>query len=278
MSDKDTFFSNNSQPMVMGILNVTPDSFFDGGKYSNENSVLHQTDKMLQEGAKIIDVGGYSSRPDSTDISIEEEVQRIQNAIPSIKKEFPEALISVDTFRSEVARVAIEEGATIVNDISGGSLDPKMFELVSSYKNEISYILMHMKGTPQTMKSKCQYRNLISDIHSYFLQKVQQLNQLGFENIVLDLGFGFAKTVEQNYELLRNIHYFKKMNLPILAGVSRKSMIYKPLGITANEALNGTSVLNTIALNEGAKILRVHDVKEAVETIKLYNYTYAPTS
>ncbi len=283
MDTKDTVFSNNilnlpqksidlSTPIVMGILNVTPDSFFDGGKYNSDRNLLVQTEKMLSEGAAIIDIGGYSSRPDSKDIEEIEEISRIQTAISSIKKEFPKSTISIDTFRSEVAKVALEEGASIVNDISGGGLDEKMFQTVSHYK--APYILMHMRGNPQTMQSHCECNNLLEDIHTYFLETIKKLNALNHNNIILDLGFGFAKTLEQNYELLKNLSYFHKLKLPILVGVSRKSMIYKSLNCEAKDALNGTSVLNAFALKEGANILRVHDVKEAMETIKLYNCTY----
>lgn len=283
MDTKDTVFSNNilnlpeksidlSTPIVMGILNVTPDSFFDGGIHNSEKSLLVQTEKMLSEGATIIDIGGYSSRPNAKNVDEQEEIKRIQQTIYSVQKEFPESIISIDTFRSQVAKVALEEGASIVNDISGGSLDDNMFATISHYN--VPYILMHMRGTPQTMESQSDYKNLLTDIHTYFLRKIHKLHKLGHENIIIDLGFGFAKTLEDNYELLKNLSYFDKLNLPILVGVSRKSMIYKSLDCEAKDALNGTSILNAFALREGAKILRVHDVKEAMETIKLYNCTY----
>lgn len=281
--DKDTAFSKNilnlpeksidlSTPIVMGILNVTPDSFFDGGKHNSETTLLLQVEKMLNEGATIIDIGGYSSRPNAEHISIEEEIKRIHLAFSLIKKHFPESILSIDTFRSKVAKIALEEGASMVNDISAGNLDEKMFSLVSNYN--VPYILMHMKGTPQNMEEQCNYNNLLTDIHTYFLKKIKQLHQLNHKNIILDLGFGFAKTIEQNYQLLKNLSYFDKLNLPVLVGISRKSMIYNPLDCSPKEALNGTTVLNTIAIHQGAKILRVHDVKEAIEAIKLYKYTY----
>lgn len=283
MDSKDTEFSKNilhlkeksidlSTPIIMGILNLTPDSFFDGGKHNSENALLKQVEKMMLEGASIIDIGGYSSRPNAKHITTEEEINRIQTSFSIIKKAFPESILSIDTFRSQVAKIAIEEGASIVNDISAGNLDKDMFELVSKY--QIPYILMHMKGTPQTMQQECDYDNLLTDIHTYFLKKIHQLHKLNHHNIILDLGFGFAKNIQQNYQLLKNLSYFDKINLPVLIGVSRKSMIYSQLNCTAKEALNGTTVLNTIALEKGAKILRVHDVKEAMEAIKLYKYTY----
>jgi dihydropteroate synthase len=252
----------------MGILNVTPDSFFSGSRTVTEKTVLERAEKLLTEGAAILDIGGYSSRPSALDIPTEEEKNRIVPAIKSIVTEFPEAVISVDTFRADVAEEAINAGAAIINDISGGSLDGKMFEVVA--KLQVPYILMHMRGTPQTMQSLTQYDNLLPEMLRYFAEKTDTLKRLGVNDIILDPGFGFAKTVEQNYEVLNQLEIFRILELPILAGMSRKSMTYKALGIAPEEALNGTTALNMLALTKGAKILRVHDVKEAVQTIKLY--------
>lgn len=254
-------------PKVMGILNVTPNSFFDGGKHTNENEILNQVEKMLSEGATFIDVGAYSSKPKAEFVSEKEELERILPVIQSILKQFPEAILSVDTFRSEVARVCIENGAAMINDISAGSLDENMFEVIAKYK--VPYIMMHMRGTAQTMQSLTNYDNIVKEMIFYFSEKVAKATSLGITDLILDPGFGFAKTLEQNYEVLQNIKLFQMLELPILVGVSRKSMIYKVLNSNPNDALNGTTVLNTIALMKGAKILRVHDVKEAVECIKL---------
>ena len=254
-------------PKVMGILNVTPNSFFDGGKHTNENEILNQVEKMLSEGATFIDVGAYSSKPKAEFVSEKEELERILPVIQSILKQFPEAILSVDTFRSEVARVCIENGAAMINDISAGSLDENMFEVIAKYK--VPYIMMHMRGTAQTMQSLTNYDNIVKEMIFYFSEKAAKATSLGITDLILDPGFGFAKTLEQNYEVLQNIELFQMLELPILVGVSRKSMIYKVLNSNPNDALNGTTVLNTIALMKGAKILRVHDVKEAVECIKL---------
>ena len=278
---KDTFFQiktslnvggkilDLSAPKVMGILNITPDSFFEGSRTQSEKEILTQAEKMLTEGADILDLGAYSSRPGATDISVEEEKQRLIPAVKLIVKHFPEAVISVDTFRASIAKKAIESGAHIINDISGGNLDQEMFKTVG--KLGVPYILMHMKGTPQTMKDLTDYVDLCSEIKLYFSEKIAQLKQAGVKDIVLDLGFGFAKNIKQNFELLKQLADFRTLGFPILAGLSRKSMIYKTLDIDANEALNGTTVLNTIALLNGASILRVHDVKEAREAILLIN-------
>jgi dihydropteroate synthase len=260
-----------SEPAVMGILNITPDSFYDGGAYEGEKKVIERAGQMLEEGAKIIDVGGYSSRPDADDISVGEELKRIVPAIRQIKKEFSSAYISIDTFRSEVAKAAVDEGACMVNDISGGELDEKMFPLIAELN--VPYVIMHMRGTPQTMKNLTDYKNATLDIIEYFQKKIFALKQLGVKDMVIDPGFGFAKSADQNYELLKNLNYFKSLNLPVLAGLSRKSMIWKKLGTDAQGALNGTTVLNTIALTKGADILRVHDVKAAIEAIKLFKAT-----
>ena len=261
-----------STPIVMGVLNVTPDSFYDGGKYTQEKAILQQAEEMLSEGASIIDIGGYSSRPGANDISIEEEKKRVIESIKIVSKTFPEAYISVDTFRASVARESIEAGACIINDISGGTLDEKMFDTVGEMS--VPYVLMHMWGTPQTMTQHTSYDNLLLDMLNYFQRRVAQLRARGVADIIIDPGFGFAKTPDQSYEVLRQLASFQVLSLPIMAGLSRKSMIYRKLGITPQEALNGTTVLNTIALMNGATILRVHDVKEAIETIKLYKLTY----
>ena len=280
MNPKDTFFSTKStlnlggkimqlqEPVAMGILNVTPDSFFADSRTVTEKMVLERAEKLLTEGAAILDIGGYSSRPGAADIPAEEEKNRIVPAIKSIVQEFPEAVISVDTFRAEVARAAVGEGAGIINDIGGGNLDGKMFETVAEL--QVPYILMHMRGTPQTMQTLTSYQNLTVEIATYFSEKVDQLRRFGVKDIILDPGFGFAKTVAQNHELLNQLDYFKIFGLPVLAGLSRKSMTYKALGIAPEEALNGTTALNMLALTKGAKILRVHDVKEAIQTIKLF--------
>jgi dihydropteroate synthase len=261
-----------SEPIVMGILNVTPDSFYDGGSVSDEHQLLSRTAQMLEEGAQIIDVGGYSSRPQAKDISENEEIERVIPAVKAIIKEFPNACISVDTFRAKVAKAAVEEGAGMVNDISGGSLDAGMFSTLAALN--VPYVLMHMRGTPQSMTKLTEYENLILEMIDYFQKKIAELKQFGIKDVIIDPGFGFAKTMDQNYELLKNLKYFKCLNLPILTGVSRKSMISKKLGIEASEALNGTTVLNTMSLMNGANVLRVHDVKFAMEAIKLYKATY----
>lgn len=259
-------------PKVMGILNVTPDSFYDGGRFNNEDAMLKQVEKLIEEGASIIDIGGYSTRSGAPETSEDEETFRVVKSIDNILKRFPETLISVDTFRSGVAMKAVESGAVIINDVSGGTLDDKMFETVA--KAKVPYILMHMRGNPNNMQTLVDYHNLLEEMLTFFQVRVHALQQAGVADIIIDPGFGFAKTIPQNFEILRNLNYFQILNLPILAGLSRKSTIYKSLNIEAAEALNGTTVLNTIALVNGAKILRVHDVKEAVEAIKLYNLTY----
>lgn len=259
-----------SSPLVMGIINITPDSFYKGSRYEGEKEIIEKAEKIFKEGGSIIDVGGYSSRPGANDISEEDETARIVPAIKSIKKEIPDVFISVDTFRSNVARKALESGACIVNDISGGE-DPAMFSLIAEYK--AAYIVMHMKGTPQNMTTKAHYENILLELMDYFAERLLKLKEKGVKDIIIDPGFGFAKTIEHNYRLLNSLNYFEILNQPILAGLSRKSMIYKKLGITSEEALNGTTVLNTMALMKGASILRVHDVKEAVETVKLFKLT-----
>jgi dihydropteroate synthase len=261
-----------SSPIVMGILNVTPDSFYDGGTYNYASKAIERASQIIESGGKIIDVGGYSSRPGAIDVTEEEEILRVIPAIRGIMREYPNAIISVDTFRSEVARRAVGEGASVINDISAGELDGKMFQAIGDLN--VPYVLMHMKGTPQNMTTFAQYEDLLKEIESYFDDKIGRLNDMGVTNLILDPGFGFAKTPKHSFELLRNLNYFKKLNLPILAGVSRKSMIYKTLNVDVRDSLNGTTALNMIALMNGADILRVHDVKEAVETIKLFKSVY----
>ena len=258
------------KPIVMGILNVTPDSFYEGSRTNSDKQILQKASQMLEEGATILDIGGYSTRPNADDISIEEELNRVLPSINSIKKEFPNSIISIDTFRSKVAREAINAGADLINDVSGGTLDNQMFETVANLK--VPYILMHMRGKPQTMQKMTDYENIIAEMITYFQDKITTLKLLGVEEIILDLGFGFAKTIDQNYFLLKNLAIFENLELPILAGLSRKSMIYKRLDIPVSEALNGTTILNTIAIQNGAKILRVHDVKEAMQIIQILEY------
>ena len=256
-----------TSPKVMGILNVTPNSFYDGGKHSDDKSVLSQVEKMLLEGATFIDIGAYSSKPSAEFVSGDEEVERLIPVIQLVLKHFPETLISVDTFRAKVAKAGIENGACIINDISAGSLDTTMMETVAKLK--VPYVMMHMKGNPQTMQSLANYENVTKEMLLYFSEKVALARSLGISDLLIDPGFGFAKTKQQNFEVLNNLELFQMLELPILVGVSRKSMIYKTLETSADNALNGTTVLNTIALQKGANILRVHDVKEAMETIKL---------
>ena len=259
-------------PAVMGILNITPDSFYSLGRQNTEKEILSAAENMLAEGALILDIGGYSSRPNAEDISTEFETDRISKALALIVKEFPEVYISIDTFRSSVAKVAIDQGACIINDISGGTLDTNMFETVA--KLNVPYIMMHMRGTPQDMVQHTDYENLLKQMTFFFSERVEKLRILGVKDIILDPGFGFAKTAKQSYEILRNLDYFKGMRLPLLAGLSRKSMIYRTLDISAEEALNGTTALNMAALINGASLLRVHDVKAAVETVQLYKAIY----
>ncbi|MBL0742333.1 dihydropteroate synthase [Chryseolinea lacunae] len=256
-----------SIPKVMGILNVTPDSFYDGGRFTTEASVLQQTEKMLNEGATFIDVGAASTRPGATEISPEEERSRAVQAIKAIHKNFPDAFISIDTYRADVADAAVQEGAALVNDVSGGSLDPAMFARVAALN--VPYVLMHMRGNPQTMTQLATYENLRKDLLDYFHEKIYQLQLLGIKDVVVDPGFGFAKGPTQNFELLHHLEDFHILNKPLLVGLSRKSMIWKTLNIAPADALNGTTVLNTLALAKGAAILRVHDVKEAVQAVTL---------
>ena len=254
-------------PVVMGIINVNKDSFHKNNRKPDAESAVAMAEKMLQDGATIIDIGGQSTTPSSTLQSPEEEIRRVIPVIEAILKKFPEAIISVDTFYSEVAAKALYSGAAIINDISGGMMDDKMLATVAGYK--APYILMHMKGTPQTMQSLAQYKDITKEILEYFIQRIATCKAVGITDIIIDPGYGFAKTTEQNFELLNQSQVFSILEKPVLTGISRKSMIYKTLENTAEEALNGTTVLNTIALMKGSKILRVHDVKEAMECIKL---------
>jgi dihydropteroate synthase len=278
-SFENNFFSTNKTlnlngrlidlhtPRIIGILNVTPDSFYDGNRYTSESDILKQVEKMLADGATFIDVGGYSTRPGAHDISAAEEQARVLMAVKIISREFPDAFISVDTFRSDVVRAAVEAGAHLVNDVSGGTLDDAMFKTVAELN--VPYILMHMRGTPQTMNKLTAYDNLLKDIIDFFHEKIWMLQQMGVKDIIVDPGFGFAKTVEQNFELLSKLDHFNILGKPVLAGLSRKSMIWRTLGISPEEALNGTTSLNTVALLKGASLLRVHDVKQAAEAINL---------
>lgn len=256
-----------SIPITMGILNLTPDSFYDGGKYNAEKKVLLQTEKMLEEGAAIIDIGAYSSRPGAKNISQLKEIERLIPSLRAIVKTFPEAIISIDTFRSEVANQGIKEGGSMVNDISGGNLDNQMFSTVAAL--QVPYVLMHMQGTPQTMSSQTDYYNLINSIFFYFTKKISDLKSLGLNDIIIDPGFGFGKSLDQNYELLQKLKLFSKFELPILTGISRKSMLYNLFEIEPSESLNATTIANTIAVLNGANILRVHDVKEGMQAIQI---------
>jgi len=277
---KDTFFQKKltinaggklidlSVPKVMGIINVTPDSFYTGSRKTSVEAALEQAEKMLAEGADFLDIGAYSSRPGADDISVQEETNRLLPVIEMVTARFPDAVVSVDTFRAEVAKAAIEAGAHIINDISGGQLDENMFATVSKLK--VPYVLMHMKGTPQNMNQMAKYDDIFTEVLDYFAQKIHQLKQLGVHDVIIDPGFGFAKMSGHSYALMNRLREFAMLELPVLVGISRKRMIYGLLGGTADEALNGTTALNAIALTKGANILRVHDVKEAVETIKIF--------
>ncbi|MBA3705675.1 MAG: dihydropteroate synthase [Bacteroidetes bacterium] len=278
MSVQDTVFSQKIEPLfigqttslVMGILNITPDSFFDGGKYNTEEEWLSRVSKMISEGADIIDIGACSTRPGAIIISEQEETERLIPVIKSVRKHFPGTLISADTFRASIAEKAVNAGATIINDISGGTMDTEMFPAIA--RLQVPYVLMHMQGTPQTMQENPQYGNVTEEVLSFFNDRIGKLKALGFEKIILDPGFGFGKRLEHNYQLLRDLEKFQSFNYPILVGFSRKSMINKILNTKPENALNGTTILNTIALEKGATILRVHDVKEAKEVIKIWEY------
>ncbi|WP_150451945.1 dihydropteroate synthase [Arenibacter lacus] len=258
-----------STPKVMGILNVTPDSFYDGGRYKNEDEIKTQVGKMLQEGATFIDLGAYSSRPGALHIGEEEELQRILPIVELLVATFPNILLSIDTFRSKVAHECILAGAALINDISAGSLDPKMMATVASH--QVPFILMHTKGNPRNMAQQTDYQDLLGDILYYFSEKILLARQEGINDLIIDPGFGFAKTLEQNYEVMQKMELFHQLELPLLTGISRKSMIYKLLNTTPQEALNGSTALNMFALSKQSHILRVHDVKEAMECITIYN-------
>ena len=278
-SDKITPFSGNNslrcgknvlkfdKPLVMGILNLTPDSFYDGGRYNNMDARISQTEKMINEGASIIDIGAVSTRPGTAGVSEEEEISRLLPVIETLISRYPETVFSVDTYRSKVVKLAAEAGIGIINDISGGSMDQQLMEAVAI--SGLPYILMHMQGTPAVMQLNPSYKNVSSEVNTFFEQKLEQLESAGISQVILDPGFGFGKSLEHNYSLLSQLHGFKKRGLPLLVGLSRKSMIYKLLQINPMEALPGTSALHMLAVLNGADILRVHDVKEAVQVIKL---------
>lgn len=256
-----------STPKVMGILNLTPDSFYSASRNNADAVFLKNAEAMLEEGAAFLDVGGYSTRPGALDISPEEELKRVLPAVELLLKEFPEAIISVDTFRSEIAEACLEAGAAMINDISAGNLDKEMMRVVADH--QVPYIMMHMRGTPQSMKDLNNYEDMMREILFYFSEKIKVARRHGIADVIVDPGFGFSKNISQNFELLNNLELFKILELPLLVGLSRKSTIYKTLGCEPAEALNGTTVLNTTALFKGANILRVHDVKQAVEAVKL---------
>jgi dihydropteroate synthase len=280
MSFKDTLFSGKqtincrgtvidiSRPKIMGILNITPDSFYDGGRYISDESIRDHIGQMVSEGADIIDVGGYSSRPGASRISVEQEKKRIKKALEIIRSEFPGLIVSIDTFRSEIASFAVNEfGVSIINDISSGSLDDNMLSTAGRLK--VPYIMMHMQGTPDNMQTSPQYGDITKEVIAYFADRVAKAKQCGITDIIVDPGFGFGKTIDHNFTLLRELKLFEVLECPIAVGISHKSMVYKPLGLAPDDALNGTTVLHTIALLNGAAILRVHDVKEALQTVKL---------
>jgi dihydropteroate synthase len=256
-----------SEPLVMGILNLSPDSFYDGGKYIDPEKALIHAQKMIEDGADILDLGAISTRPGADLYNGNEEWKRLKPALELIRSEFPKIILSVDTFRSEIAEKSVAAGADIINDISGGTMDEKMLSFVGESK--IPYVLMHIQGTPQTMQENPQYEDVVKEVKAFFIRQIEKLQELGAEKIILDPGFGFGKTMEQNYKLLNAMDEFSAMTLPVLAGLSRKSMLTKLLGITKEEALNATIIANTIALMKGAKILRVHDVKEAKECVRV---------
>ena len=257
------------KPIVMGIINITPDSFYPGSRFTDLDLIVAQAKKMIEEGATILDIGGQSTRPGSELLSAREESQRVLPAIKAIKENLPDAIISIDTFYADVARSSVENGASIINDVSAGSMDPLMLDTVATL--QVPYVLMHMKGTPGNMQNNPTYENVTREVLDFFIQKTKELKGKGIKDIIIDPGFGFGKTIAHNFELLKNLSVFKILDKPILLGISRKSTIYKTLGVTAAEALNGTTVLNTIGLMNGASILRVHDVKEAVETVTLFS-------
>ncbi len=276
MHDSDLFLKLKGKlydlrtPVVMGVVNITPDSFFAFSRYKSDRTLLQQVETFLAEGATIIDVGGYSTRPQAAPVSVDEEIKRISEALEIICKKFPEAVLSVDTFRSPVARMAVQEyGVAMINDIGGGTLDQLMFETIADL--QVAYVLMHTRGNPQHMQEQTQYEDVVADVLQFLAKRVAQLRLLGVHDVVIDPGFGFAKTLEQNYEMMSKLSIFRQINAPLLVGISRKSMIYKLLETVPEQALNGTTALNMLALMGGASILRVHDVKEAVETIRIFN-------
>jgi dihydropteroate synthase len=282
MSDKNTVFPETftlnvcgklfiiNSPIVMGILNITPDSFYDGGKLKTDFDILRHAEKMITEGADFIDIGGMSTRPGATEISVSEELNRILPVVSLLKKNFPEAILSLDTYKAVVAEKGLESGVDIINDISAGSFDKKMFETVARF--HAPYIMMHIQGTPQTMQINPQYRNVVDEVLQYFIEKTEEARNAGITDIIIDPGFGFGKTLAHNYTLLKNLNTFKMLEKPILVGLSRKSMICRLLNVAPADALNGTVALNIIALLKGANILRVHDVKEAKEVIKITEF------
>lgn len=257
-----------STPKVMGVLNLTPDSFYDGGKFKNEKEALKQVEKYRIDGMDILDIGAYSSRPGADDISEDEELRRQSSVLKQITKEFPDLVISIDTFRSSVAKESLDQGAHIINDISAGKLDEQMLEVIAKY--QVPYIMMHMRGTPQTMKQLTTYDDLVKEVVYYFSERLAVTKKMGINDVIIDPGFGFAKTTAQNFELLNHLDILQSLDVPILTGISRKSMIYKTLGIDSKQALNGTTALHMVALQNGSSILRVHDVLEAKECITLY--------
>jgi len=262
-----------SVPRVMGVLNITPDSFYKGSRLGNETEILNRASEMLQSGADILDVGGYSSRPGADDITEKAELERVSGALSILRREFPSAILSLDTYRSSIADIGIREyGVDIINDISGGSLDNEMFGIIAEHN--VPYVIMHMKGNPQNMQNNPVYEDIMTEIIKWFSEKKQELVLRGVKDIIIDPGFGFGKTVEHNFILLNNLEHFSILDLPVLAGLSRKSMIWKTLGIRPEESLNGTTVLNTIALMKGISILRVHDVAEAVEAVRLVRWLH----
>lgn len=261
------------KPVVMGIINVTPDSFFKGSRQESIDTALRKAEQMLNEGAAILDIGGQSTRPGSEKLSVEEELKRVIEPVHIISKKFPGIFISIDTYYAKVANEAIAAGASIINDISAGSMDEKMIETVASLK--VPYVLMHMKGTPQTMQQDLQYEDVTKEVLDFLIQKKRELHNSGITDVIADPGFGFGKSLVHNFELLRNLSVFRMLDCPVMLGISRKSTIYKTLGISPDEALNGTTVLNSFGLMNGASILRVHDVKEAAEAIRLFSaYNY----
>jgi len=267
--DKKSLLFNRKTPLVMGILNATPDSFYTHSRCRNAKDIAARARQIVAEGGAIIDIGACSTRPDAEDVSAEEEMERLAQALPIVREEAPDVLVSIDTFRAEVAERCVREyGADIINDVSGGTLDSRMFETAASL--QVPYILMHMRGTPRTMQTMTGYEDIVSEIRAFFIKQAGRLQQAGLRHIILDPGFGFAKTLEQNYELFAGLQSLKRIGLPLLVGVSRKSMIYRLLDSDADHALNGTTVLNTLALQSGADILRVHDVREAVEAVKIW--------